>query len=79
MSPANSPAAPTQSPCRHADAEEYAAFIRWRMSRHDSINRLLLARKRFVEAYPELGNWFTAPLPERVGRLYLTSGASIRG
>ncbi len=71
MSPANSPAAPTQSPCRHADAEEYAAFVRWRMSRHDSINRLLLARKRFVEAYPDLGSWFTAPLPERVGRLYL--------
>lgn len=52
-------------------SEEYISFIRQMYAtpaRHR--NRLLLRHNRFVERYPNLGEWFAAPLPERVGRLY---------
>lgn len=55
---------------RHADAEEYAVFVRQRLHRRDSVNRVLLASQRFVQRYPDLDAWFQLPLAERVGRLY---------
>lgn len=53
----------------HAEAAEYAAFVRLRLARPDSVNRVLRARDLFVQAYPDLATWFQSPLAERVGRL----------
>jgi integrase len=64
------------SPFRHASAEEYAAFVQafadlrgYARPRKEQA-RLRLARTRFVQCYPSLPEWFSAPLIERVGRLY---------
>ncbi|MBV9328496.1 MAG: tyrosine-type recombinase/integrase [Chloroflexi bacterium] len=52
---------------RHATAEEYGAFVRG-LPRGTAYKRqLLLCRKFFVEAYPDLTGWKIAPLAERVG------------
>lgn len=53
---------------RHAGREEYAAFLRTR-ARPGQRKRHLLAYTRFVAEYPDLRDWFAAPLPERVGAL----------
>jgi site-specific recombinase XerD len=51
--------------CHHASVEEYTQFV------HSSTNSLtyrsdlLRQQRRFVERYPELRDWFAAPLPER--------------
>jgi integrase len=52
----------------HAAEEGYLSFLR-----HRSVGKVresLLARRRFVERYPDLREWFEAPLAERVGYLY---------
>jgi site-specific recombinase XerD len=61
---------------QHASAEEYAAFLQafarergYARPRKEQA-RLLLCRTRFVQWYPDLSAWFSAPLIERVGRLY---------
>lgn len=54
---------------RHAGRADYAAFLRTRPSVHEP-RHYLSAYARFVAAYPDLRAWFTAPLRERVGRLY---------
>jgi hypothetical protein len=58
---------------RHATAEDYRAFV---MRRGDirSGSTLLRAYRRFVRHYPDLGEWFGAPLAERVGRTWPRSG-----
>ncbi len=58
-----------QSGFQHATSGEYAEFVRRRLPRRDSFNRVLLARKRLVAHYPDLATWFRASLAERVGRL----------
>lgn len=61
---------------QHASAEEYAAFLQayarergYTRPRKEQA-RLLLCRTKFVQCYPDLSEWFSAPLIERVGRLY---------
>src|SRR5260221_11432506 len=56
--------------CQHASAEAYARYIRGYTDNARQIKHLLGFRARFVRRYPDLGNWFQAPLAERVGRLY---------
>lgn len=55
--------------CRHASVEEYAQFITYIPSRGYR-EHLLKDRARFVRHYPNLLDWFKAPLLERVGRKY---------
>ncbi len=56
--------------CQHARAEAYARYIRGYTENARQIKHLLGFRARFVRRYPDLGDWFRAPLAERVGRLY---------
>jgi site-specific recombinase XerD len=64
------------SQVQHASAEEYAAFLQAFAAQREYARprkeqaRLLLCRTRFVQCYPDLSEWFSAPLIERVGRLY---------
>jgi integrase len=64
---------PTVPPVRHATAEEYRAFVMRRGDVRSGAN-LLRAYRRFVRRYPDLGEWFSAPLAERVGRTWPRSG-----
>lgn len=50
---------------RHADLREYAVFVRQRPDTRVGQTALKAAR-RFVRAYPDLRDWFGAPLAERV-------------
>lgn len=59
----------TSPSCRHADAEEFANFVKGRTTNAHTIDLLIGSRKRFVQHYPDLRSWFAAPLTERVGRL----------
>src|SRR5437870_4261903 len=59
-----------QPSCEHASAEAYATYIRGYTQNARQIRHLLGFRARFVQRYPDLGDWFAAPLAERVGRLY---------
>ncbi len=55
---------------QHASMEEYAAFVH-RYADQDFYRRdLLRFSRRFVQRYPDLHEWFAAPLTERIGRLY---------
>ena len=53
---------------RHSSREEYDAFSRQRLSVNNPRYQLH-AYTRFVALYPDLGDWFEAPLAERVGHL----------
>ncbi len=61
---------------RHAEASEYTAFVqafanlRTYAKPGKERARLLRCRTQFVQSYPDLNEWFSAPLVERVGRLY---------
>lgn len=57
----------------HATEEDYRAFLHTRGYRKGPFNNCLRARRRFVEAYPELADWFAAPMEVRVGSLYGSS------
>ncbi len=54
----------------HAGKEEYRGFLRRRGLTDTTIQNLMHQRSRFVRTYPDLRDWFAAPLPERVGRLW---------
>ena len=55
---------------QHASAEEFKTFVHSCLSSRDYRRTLMLVRERFVESYPDLNDWFSAPLAERVGRLW---------
>lgn len=61
-------------PRRHATKDEYAAFLGERVRavriKEGVVAQYLKEYGRFVRAYPDLEDWFRAPLPERIGRLY---------
>ncbi len=53
----------------HADIEAYTTFV-YGYTEHVSKRRdLLCAYEHFIQYYPDLGDWFLAPLSERVGRI----------
>ena len=54
----------------HASREEYAMFVFTYTESQEYRRHLLHWYAQFVQQYPHLRDWFTAPLPERVGRLY---------
>jgi len=54
----------------HASVEDYAAFVRAYAPQPKHRAALLRFRKNFIQQYPHLPDWFAAPLPARVGRLY---------
>jgi len=67
------------STVEHA-SEEYLSFIRQMYATPVRYrDRLLLRHKRFVQQYPDLRDWFTAPLTERVGKLYREDRREERG
>ena len=57
---------------RHGTEEEYRSFLESHTA--DATRRVvrdkLGMRRRFVRAYPELADWFRAPLAERLGRVF---------
>lgn len=55
-------------PSHHASAEEWETFVRAYAEHQDYQWELLRFRRQFVERYPDLNDWFAAPLVERVGR-----------
>jgi len=63
-------AAPQLTAVRHASAEEYAALVSRCTNSLRQRKHLLGCRDRFVRHYPDLRQWFQAPLSERVGRLH---------
>lgn len=59
--------------CQHATSEEYRAFTRQRPTIRSG-NTLVKAFRRFIQHYPDLDQWFQAPLAERVGHTKPRSG-----
>ncbi len=55
-------------PFHHASAQQWETFVRHYATSKKYQGALLLSRRQFVECYPDLGEWFAAPLVERVGR-----------
>jgi integrase len=60
----------SQSSWQHASMEEYAAFVHTYARTPDSQYGMLHNYQLFVKQYPDLLDWFQAPLTERIGRLY---------
>lgn len=58
------------SSCHHAGREEYAQFLQAHIPNCGYRKQLLKYQSRFVRHYPNLPDWFKAPLIERVGRKY---------
>jgi hypothetical protein len=58
---------------QHVTSEEYSAFTRQRPTIRSGSN-LLKAYRRFIRHYPDLDQWFQAPLAERVGSTKTRSG-----
>jgi hypothetical protein len=54
---------------QHASAEDYLRGIRAGYPDRRHLRHLLRFREVFVQRYPDLRDWFNAPLSERVGRL----------
>lgn len=54
----------------HASVEEYRTFVEAHPASVVYRKSLLKYRARFVRNYPDLQEWFAAPLVERVGRQY---------
>jgi integrase len=52
----------------HASAQEWETFVRHFATSKKYQEALLLYRRQFVVWYPDLQEWFAAPLVERVGR-----------
>ncbi len=71
-------ALPSSQPVpHHCDEATYTDFL---LSQHLNpiwYRRKLDRRRRFVERWPELRDWFTAPLAERVGRRYGESTSNL--
>ncbi len=55
-------------PFHHASAEEWEAFVQEYTTSKGYQWELLRFRRQFVQCYPDLNDWFAAPLVERVGR-----------
>jgi len=55
-------------PFHHASAQEWETFVQHFATSKKYQEQLLLYRRQFVVWYPDLQEWFTAPLVERVGR-----------
>jgi len=53
----------------HASVEAYRAFLQQRNSA-GTMRQFSKYQRRFMRMYPDLEGWFSAPLAERVGRLY---------
>jgi len=56
--------------CHHASSEEYKEFVYGYTQNRDRRRLLLQSQAQFMQRYPDLRNWFRAPLTERVGRLH---------
>ena len=54
---------------QHATVEEYAAFLQEYTVNAKQRTAFLRSRKYFIRHYPNLRDWFAAPLSERVGRI----------
>jgi len=55
--------------CKHADEADYAEFLARIPLCDEFRRRRLLYRSRFIEAWPNIEDWFSAPLPVRIGCL----------
>jgi integrase len=55
---------------QHVRADEYARYVGAQGYRASSVRHFLCLRERFVHAYPDLRQWGTLPLADRVGRLH---------
>ncbi len=55
-------------PFHHASAQEWETFVQHFTTSKKYQGALLLSRRQFVVWYPDLEEWFAAPLVERVGR-----------
>src|SRR2546427_6778506 len=64
---------PSHPRFQHVTSEEYHAFTRQRPTIRSGSN-LLKAYRRFIRHYPDLDQWFQAPLAERVGKTKTRSG-----
>jgi site-specific recombinase XerD len=53
----------------HASIEEYSSFVHEYTEYVSRRRDLLRAYERFIQCYPNLHDWFLAPLTERVGRI----------
>lgn len=56
--------------CRHASRGEYHLFACKYANTTANYDRLIYSYNHFIEEYPDLNAWFSAPLAERVGLLY---------
>jgi hypothetical protein len=56
-------------PPQHCSEQEYAAFVNTLTVSPAYRRQKLNHRRRFIAHWPDLANWFAAPLAERVGRL----------
>jgi integrase len=63
---------------KHASLEEYTAFVSTYARTPGSQDYLLRSYRRFVKQYPDLLEWFQAPLPQRIGRLLAEDAEQIR-
>src|SRR5271166_2943198 len=76
MNPSPAHGTATSSQVQHASAEDYAAFVQaftdFHSYAHPTRTRayFLRCRDHFAQRYPDLRNWFSVPLTERVGRLH---------
>jgi integrase len=66
---------PDRSP-QHAPFQEYRDFLLGYCDNVRQRKHLLGFYDRFVRRYPNLHDWFTAPLPERIGKLQLQTDAT---
>ena len=53
-------------PFHHASAQEWEPFVQKYATGEKYQEALLGYRRQFVECYADLGEWFAAPLVERV-------------
>jgi integrase len=58
------------NPYQHTSEEEYMAFVERHCEGKDSLKLYRKSRERFVQTYPDLAQWFAAPLEERIGRTF---------
>lgn len=70
MTSRESLAVAAQPPMHHASAEEWGTFVGKYATNKEYRWELLRFRRQLVEHYPDLQDWFSAPLIERVGRTY---------
>jgi len=56
--------------CHHASSAEYKEFVYGYTQNRDRRRLLLQSQAQFMQRYPDLRNWFRAPLTERGGRLH---------